>query len=89
MCILFDRCEDKGLVEIKPGTQYFDVECGNKSSSSVIIGVTVLAVLLAVAATALFIFLKKKHKTGHNAGKSSVFVCSEIKCFKCSLVYKC
>lgn len=63
--ILFDRCEDLGLSEIKPGTTMSDVECGKKIQPALIGGIIAAIVLVAGA---LVMLLKIRHKNGRCAG---------------------
>lgn len=67
--LYFDRCEDLGLEEITPGTNYFDVECGSQTPVAVIAGTFALVALVLAGAGALGILIKKKHKKGPPSGK--------------------
>lgn len=62
----FDRCEDLGLSELKPGTTRFDVECGKQIQVAVIVAVIGSIV---VVAGALLIALIVRYKTGRYSGK--------------------
>ncbi|KAI4883088.1 hypothetical protein NFI96_011963 [Prochilodus magdalenae] len=43
-----EKCEQRGLTEIKAGTLFSDAECGIKTSSLIIIAVIIVAVVVAV-----------------------------------------
>lgn len=68
----FDRCEDLGLTQIKPGTTTSDVECGNKIQGALIAGIVVCIVV--VVAVTLVILLKIGHKIGRCAGKCFILI---------------
>lgn len=70
--MLFDRCEDLGLTEIKPGTAMSDTECGNKIQGALIAGIIVCIVV--VVAVTLVILLKIGHKIGRCAGKCFILI---------------
>lgn len=68
----FHRCEDLGLIEIKPGTTTSDVECGQKVQVAVIVG-TIVCIVLVVVLT-LVIFVKMRRKCNRNIGKCFILI---------------
>lgn len=55
--LYFDRCEDLGLTEIKPGTNSLDAECEKKHPVALIAGV--IAGVLTVL-SALFFVIRRR-----------------------------
>uniref|UniRef100_A0A3B1K342 TNFR-Cys domain-containing protein n=1 Tax=Astyanax mexicanus TaxID=7994 RepID=A0A3B1K342_ASTMX len=87
--ILSDRCEDRGLTVIKPGSNSSDAECGNKSSPALIAGVTAgLIVVALVAAAVTGVMFRIKNKTVQNTGKSLLmYLYIHIYCINNVLLY--
>lgn len=65
--LYFDRCEDFGLTEIKPGTNSLDTEYGKTPPVALIIGA--LLGLTAVVAVAGALFFIKRCRTCPPRGK--------------------
>lgn len=67
----FDRCEDLGLIEIKPGTTTSDVECGQKVQVAlIVIIIACIVVVLAVVG----LYLKMRRKCNRNIGKCFILI---------------
>ncbi|XP_060788255.1 tumor necrosis factor receptor superfamily member 14-like isoform X2 [Neoarius graeffei] len=69
MCKQHTKCEDLGLIEIKPGTTTSDVECGQKVQVALIVGIIVSIVVVVVLALVV-IFLKMRLKRNQNIAKN-------------------
>uniref|UniRef100_A0A8B9GY56 TNFR-Cys domain-containing protein n=1 Tax=Astyanax mexicanus TaxID=7994 RepID=A0A8B9GY56_ASTMX len=57
-CQPHSKCEDQGLIEVKPGTAYSDTECGNKAPVTLIICIIVAIITIVALAVGLRILLK-------------------------------
>ncbi|XP_060788249.1 tumor necrosis factor receptor superfamily member 14-like isoform X2 [Neoarius graeffei] len=60
ICKPHTKCEDLGLKEITPGTNYFDVECGRKTPVHLIAGIIVAVAVVVVAGVIVFLIKHKK-----------------------------
>uniref|UniRef100_A0A3B1JCI6 TNFR-Cys domain-containing protein n=1 Tax=Astyanax mexicanus TaxID=7994 RepID=A0A3B1JCI6_ASTMX len=88
-CQPHSQCEDRGLTVIKPGSNSSDAECGNKSSTALIAGVTAgLIVVALVAAAVTGVMFRIKNKTVQNTGKSLLmYLYIHIYCINNVLLY--
>ncbi|XP_076860362.1 tumor necrosis factor receptor superfamily member 5-like [Brachyhypopomus gauderio] len=74
-CQPHSKCEDLGLVEIKPETSSTDAECGKQTSVAVTAGIitgVVVVVLMVVAAVGVGVFRKKMYRPVPPAGNHAV-----------------
>ncbi|XP_076860363.1 tumor necrosis factor receptor superfamily member 14-like [Brachyhypopomus gauderio] len=74
-CQPHSKCEDLGLVEIKPGTSSSDTECGKQTSVAVTAGIIIITgvvVLMVVAAVGVGVFRKKMYRHVPPAGNHAV-----------------
>ncbi|XP_072536846.1 tumor necrosis factor receptor superfamily member 5-like [Salminus brasiliensis] len=84
VCQPHSMCEDLGRSEVKPGTLFSDAECGNKSSAALeagleagkeagaIVGIIVVIIILVAIASAVLLFLRKKHEAVPQTASASM-----------------
>ncbi|XP_060788241.1 tumor necrosis factor receptor superfamily member 14-like isoform X2 [Neoarius graeffei] len=63
MCKQHTKCEDLGLIEIKPGTTTSDVKCGQKVQVALIV---IIIVCIVVVLTLVGLYLRMKCKCNRN-----------------------